>query len=141
MAGFGIEDKLRKGVFESIVNLNQSRINVRMISGDNFETATRCAVKAGIIKEAQVSQEEICMTGARLMEILGEKPHKVITNGKITYEYPPEKKGDILKTVHKTKVIARCTPEQKFAFICALQCTGSSVAVTADGLNDVGALK
>jgi P-type Ca2+ transporter type 2C len=55
VAGFGIEDKLRKGVFESVVNLNQAKIKVRMISGDSFETATRCAVKAGIIKEAQVS--------------------------------------------------------------------------------------
>lgn len=67
LVAFGIEDKLRLGVFESIAKLNMAKINVRMISGDNFETATRCAVKAGIIKESQVSQEDVCITGERLM--------------------------------------------------------------------------
>jgi P-type E1-E2 ATPase len=45
------------------------------------------------------------------------------------------------KVHHKCRVLARCTPEQKFAFIIALQSVGSTVAVTGDSLNDFDALK
>jgi magnesium-transporting ATPase (P-type) len=37
IAHFGIEDKLRTGVFDSIKNLGDAKINVRMISGDNLQ--------------------------------------------------------------------------------------------------------
>ena len=113
-----------------------------MISGDNFETATRCAVKAGIIKEAQISKEDVCMTGEKFMELVGGMPTKTIVNDKETWSYSKEVKDIILKKIQpNTRVLARCTPDHKFAFIVALQQDGSSVAVTADGLNDVGALK
>jgi len=43
IAAFGIEDKLRENVAKSVINLRKAKITVRMISGDNFETAVRCA--------------------------------------------------------------------------------------------------
>jgi magnesium-transporting ATPase (P-type) len=83
-----------------------------MISGDNFETATRCAIKAGIIKEAQLSQEDACLTGHQLMDILGGKPIMEVVNGVETYTYPKEIRDVILKRIqNKCKVLARCTPE------------------------------
>lgn len=39
------------------------------------------------------------------------------------------------------KVLARATPEDKFALIVGLRDLGANVAVTADGLNDAQALK
>jgi len=41
VVAFGIEDDLRLDVNESIKNLTNARINVRMISGDNIWTAKR----------------------------------------------------------------------------------------------------
>jgi Ca2+ transporting ATPase len=38
-------------------------------------------------------------------------------------------------------VLARSTPEEKFALVVGLQEIGLSIAVTADGLNDAKALK
>lgn len=112
-----------------------------MISGDNLETASKCAVKAGIISEADRTNDEVCMTGARLMEIIGE-PQKDVVNEKVVYSYPAESKDVIMSTIYRqAKVIARCTPEHKLALIVALQSVGQSVAVTADGLNDVPALQ
>lgn len=43
VAAFGLEDNLRQGVEKYINKLRQARIDVRMISGDNLETAKHCA--------------------------------------------------------------------------------------------------
>lgn len=55
------------------------------------------------------------------MEILKGKPTKRIENKIEIFEYPSEMKEYLKKTLHSTcKVIARCTPEQKFSLIVAL---------------------
>lgn len=43
VAAFGLQDNLREGVSDSIRKLENARIQVRMISGDNLETAKHCA--------------------------------------------------------------------------------------------------
>jgi Ca2+-transporting ATPase len=105
---FGIEDRLRPGVFDSIKNLGEAKINVRMISGDNLDTACRVAVNAGIIKENQISQEDVCMTGEKLFEHIG----RPIKNNEGKWVYPDELKDVIQRKIsHKCRVLARCTPE------------------------------
>lgn len=142
VAGFGLEDSLRPKVYDSISMLKMSNVTVRMISGDNLQTATRAAVKAGIIQEKDRNNDEVCTTGEHLMELLEGSPIKTIINDKEVFSYPAEMKERILSDIQsKIRVLARCTPEHKFAFIVALQTVGFSVAVTADGLNDVAALK
>lgn len=49
LATFALEDDLRDGVQTSIENLSKAKIRVRMISGDNLETARQAALKAKII--------------------------------------------------------------------------------------------
>ena len=49
LAGFGLNDDLREGVPEVIGKLFKGGVNVRMISGDNLDTATEQAKKAGIL--------------------------------------------------------------------------------------------
>jgi hypothetical protein len=71
VAGFGIEDLLRQGVNVSVMNLREARICVRMVSGDNIETAKQAALKAGIITQSNLSDDDVCMTGEDLMAILG----------------------------------------------------------------------
>lgn len=50
-------------------------------------------------------------------------------------------KTNFKQIVARLKVLARSTPEDKFTLIVGLKELGSSVAVTADGINDVSALK
>jgi len=49
LAAFGLNDDLRDGVPEVIGKLYRGNVNVRMISGDNLETAIEVAKKAGIL--------------------------------------------------------------------------------------------
>jgi Ca2+-transporting ATPase len=63
VAGFGLDDKLRAGVKDSIEKLRAASINTRMISGDNIHTAIACAIQAGILVEGEENQEFRCMTG------------------------------------------------------------------------------
>jgi magnesium-transporting ATPase (P-type) len=143
LAGFGIEDKLREGVATSIANLKKASIRVRMVSGDNIETAKQAALKAGILDETTLNDDDVCMTGKDLMGILGgQKPQKTEINGVATYRYEKEVVNNFSEDYYKKiRVLARCTPEEKLAFIVALQTCGSQVSVTADGLNDVSALQ
>jgi P-type E1-E2 ATPase len=58
------------------------------------------------------------------------------------FSYPQSKKDELKRNVRdRVRVLARCNPDHKFAFIVALQSAGSNIAVTADGINDVKALQ
>lgn len=50
-------------------------------------------------------------------------------------------KANFKQVAQRLKVLARSTPEDKFALIVGLKEVGASVAVTADGINDAPALK
>jgi len=55
IGAFGLKDPLRSNV-KSVVNAvkQKGRVNVRMISGDHYETAKRVAYKAGILSDADL---------------------------------------------------------------------------------------
>lgn len=55
IGAFGLKDSLRPNV-KSVVNAvkQKGHVNVRMISGDHFETAKRVAYKAGILSDADL---------------------------------------------------------------------------------------
>lgn len=50
----GIRDQIRDGVPEAIVKCNKAGINVRMVTGDSFETALAIAKEVNILKEDQI---------------------------------------------------------------------------------------
>jgi Ca2+-transporting ATPase len=45
----GIEDPVREGVLESVKTCHTAGINVKMITGDNVETAISVARRCGIL--------------------------------------------------------------------------------------------
>jgi Ca2+-transporting ATPase len=53
LACVGLNDNLREGVDEIIAKLYKGSVNVRMISGDNIETAKAAAKKANILTEKE----------------------------------------------------------------------------------------
>ena len=139
---FALEDQVRDEVSVSIKKLHEMSIDVRMISGDHIVTAKSTAIEAGIIHQSEADKKYVCMTGEQLMEILKEDPSQAspqdIEQNTI---YSQDKKHIIEQTIMNCKVLARCNPDQKVAFIAALKTRGDEVAVTGKSITDTKALK
>ena len=110
----GIRDPLRDNIRESVTRCQNAGIRVRMVTGDNPETAQAIAKDSGIYTNGTV------MTG-REFRALSEH----------------EQAG----AVRHLDVMARAEPMDKLLLVKALQKNGAIVAVTGDGTNDAPALK
>ncbi len=110
----GIRDHLRENIPESVATCQQAGIKVRMVTGDNPETARAIAAESGIMQGGTV------MTGAEFRTL------------------SPDEQVSAAKNLD---VMARAEPMDKLLLVQALQKTGAVVAVTGDGTNDAPALK
>ena len=62
----GLQDPLRPGIEQAVRTCHAAGINVRMVTGDNIETAIAIARKANILSDADLINNEeglVCMTG------------------------------------------------------------------------------
>jgi Ca2+-transporting ATPase len=110
----GIRDHLRDNIPESVAACRHAGIRVRMVTGDNPETARAIAQESGIMQGGAV------ITGADFRALTKEEQ----------------------TTVSQTlDVMARAEPMDKLLLVEALQRNGAVVAVTGDGTNDAPALK
>jgi Ca2+ transporting ATPase len=130
---------LREGVIEVMSKLYKGGINVRMISGDNLETAVFAAKQAGILQGEDEKYDKVCMEGKEFRELVGgvRKVPDHLGNEK----WEVINKQNFKTIAQRLKVLARSTPDDKFAMIVGLKDLGANVSVTADGINDAGALK
>ena len=110
----GIRDHLRDNIAESVATCQEAGIRVRMVTGDNPETARAIARECGILQEGTV------ITGADFRS-LSETEQVTAARG--------------------LDVMARAEPMDKLLLVEALQKDGAVVAVTGDGTNDAPALK
>jgi P-type Ca2+ transporter type 2C len=110
----GIRDPLRDNIAESVATCQKAGIRVRMVTGDNRETAKAIAEDSGIL------------TGG------------FVVDGKEFRSLSPEKQ---VVVAQKLDVMARAEPMDKLLLVQALQKKGDVVAVTGDGTNDAPALK
>jgi Ca2+-transporting ATPase len=110
----GIRDPLRDGIAQSVASCQHAGIRVRMVTGDNPETARAIASDAGILQAGSV------MTGSGFRSLSREE--QVVAGRELD-------------------VMARAEPLDKLLLVEALQKTGAVVAVTGDGTNDAPALK
>jgi Ca2+-transporting ATPase len=110
----GIRDHLRNNIPESVQKCQAAGIRVRMITGDNPQTAAAIARESCILKNG-----------------------KVIT-GEAFRSLSPEER---VKVAQDLEVMARSEPMDKLLLVEALQKGGDVVAVTGDGTNDAPALK
>ncbi len=136
LAAFGLQDDLRPGAEESIRKAQDGQITVRMVSGDNINTAKSVAIKAGILRNEDAEQRDVCMSGEEFRNEVGglvqtdEGDHFEVAN------------MDRFKHIaNKLRVLARATPEDKHTLVVGLKQLGNCVSVTGDGINDVKALK
>jgi len=108
----GMEDPPREEVAEAIILCKQSGIKVKMITGDNKETAQAVANQIGI-------------TGGILT---GDEMDKLSDD-------------ELTKAVVSTVIFARVKPEDKLRIVKALKANNEIVTMTGDGVNDAPALK
>ncbi len=77
VALFGLQDPLKDGVVKAIRTCQRAGVTVRMVTGDNLDTATAIACEAGILGNEKLnpdnqlqSQQYACMTGKQFRELI-----------------------------------------------------------------------
>ncbi|XP_042537336.1 plasma membrane calcium-transporting ATPase 4 isoform X2 [Dipodomys spectabilis] len=126
----GIEDPVRPEVPEAIAKCKRAGITVRMVTGDNVNTARAIATKCGILTPGD---DFLCLEGKEF--------NRLIRNEKGEVE---QEKLD--KIWPKLRVLARSSPTDKHTLVKGIidSTVGDQrqvVAVTGDGTNDGPALK
>lgn len=153
IATFGLDDPLRDQIEESVqliryghletpADSNENyQVNIRMVTGDHIETARFVALQTGIITQEEMYEDGIVMTGDDFREQIGGYS-KIWDpmNGDFRVEFiEGRKRFDDLKK--RVKVIARCTSEDKFVFVCGIKQKGGLVGMTGDSISDAEALR
>ena len=136
---YALMDPLRDEVIPSVRICHRAGINIRMVTGDNIDTAKAIALEAGILRMDQANKKYACMDGKTFREACGGL-RKVETGNDLLREeiVNMEAFREIAKNL---QVLARSTPEDKYMLVTGLRDIGSVVAVTGDGTNDAPALK
>ncbi|CAO2636938.1 Plasma membrane calcium-transporting ATPase 4 [Lemmus lemmus] len=130
IAVVGIEDPVRPEVPDAINKCKRAGITVRMVTGDNVNTARAIATKCGILTPGD---DFLCLEGKEF--------NRLIRNEKGEVE---QEKLD--KVWPKLRVLARSSPTDKHTLVKGIidSTVGEQrqvVAVTGDGTNDGPALK
>ena len=114
-SGFvGIVDPLRKGVKESIETAYEAGVKVKMLTGDNINTAKAIGTELGLLNDNKKAVE------ATYIDILSDE--------------------ELREEINDISIVARSKPETKMRIVQALQANSEVVAVTGDGINDAPAL-
>ncbi|MFT8460276.1 MAG: HAD-IC family P-type ATPase [Liquorilactobacillus ghanensis] len=110
----GIIDPPRTEAAAAVKQLHYAGVKVKMITGDDPNTAATIARKLGLAEDIQV------ITGPEMAQMTDEQ---------------------FAKQVDRYTVFARTTPQDKHRIVAAQQKQGHIVAMTGDGVNDAPALK
>ena len=111
-----IRDPLRDDVKDAVQQCRDAGIEVKMITGDNVETARAIARDIGLL----------------------DRPDSVV----LTHEEFVAKSDEELKELlPRMRVLARAQPLDKYRMVKLLQDQGHVVAMTGDGTNDAPSLK
>lgn len=110
----GIRDPLRPDVKEAVDTAHHAGVSVKMLTGDNINTARAIGEDLGLLKNNMRAVE------ASYIDTLTD-----------------EELREEIKTI---SIVARSKPDSKMRIVQALQADGEVVAVTGDGINDAPAL-
>ncbi|CAA7408242.1 unnamed protein product [Spirodela intermedia] len=114
----GLKDPCRPGVRDAVRRCIHAGVKVRMVTGDNIQTAKAVALECGIL-DSEAATEPTVIEG-RTFRAYSEKQREKIA-------------GEI-------SVMGRSSPNDKLLLVQALRKRGEVVAVTGDGTNDAPAL-
>lgn len=107
-----IRDQIRSTAAQTIRYFIEQGVDLKVISGDDPHTVSGIARKVGVPDAGEYVDATTLVTDEQIAE-----------------------------AVQNYSVFGRVRPEQKKAFVLALQAQGHTVAMTGDGVNDVLALK
>lgn len=114
-SGFvGIVDPLREGVKESIEVAYDAGVKVKMLTGDNLNTAKAIGAELGLLDDNKKAVE------ASYIDLLSDE--------------------ELREEINDISIVARSKPDTKMRIVQALQANNEVVAVTGDGINDAPAL-
>ena len=136
----GIQDPLRPDVRASIEQCRKSGIVVRMVTGDNLETARAISREAGILLPEDEPKQFACMEGEAFREYVGGIVEDVDAKTRKKFERPGDE-AHFREVGSQLRVLARSSPQDKYLLVTGLKNLGEVVAVTGDGTNDAPALK
>ena len=111
-----IQDPVREDVPEAIARCAEAGIGVKMVTGDNPETARAIAREIGLIQ----GEDSLLWTSKEFNALSDDQAKKMLP---------------------RLVVLARAQPLDKLRLVRLLQSQGEVVAVTGDGTNDAPALK
>ncbi|XP_061576809.1 plasma membrane calcium-transporting ATPase 1-like [Cololabis saira] len=126
----GIEDPVRPEVPDAIKKCQRAGITVRMVTGDNINTARAIATKCGILNPGE---DFMCLEGKEFNRLIHDE-HGEIQQERIDNIWP------------RLRVLARSSPTDKHTLVKGIIDSTvveqrQVVAVTGDGTNDGPALK
>jgi len=127
----GIEDPVRPEVPDAIAKCRSAGITVRMVTGDNVNTARSIALKCGIISP---NDSFLVLEGKEFNRRIRSSPDAEVDQALFDKVWP------------HIRVLARSSPQDKYVLVrgiisSKLNPTREVVAVTGDGTNDGPALK
>ncbi|KAF4740329.1 hypothetical protein FOZ62_009271, partial [Perkinsus olseni] len=147
----GIEDPLRDEVPDAIQDCNRAGVDVRMVTGDNLETAVAIARGCGILRpgidldKTGVPVPGAAMTGPKFRKMVLQEDGCTIDHEAFDRVWP------------RLRVLARSSPSDKYVLVSGLNESEpysteagvnlgiypdrQVVAVTGDGTNDAPALR
>lgn len=111
-----IQDPVREEVPEAVTRCAEAGIGVKMVTGDNPETARAIAREIGLIR----GEDSLLWT---------------------SHEFNALSDDQVKELLPRVAVLARAQPLDKLRLVRLLQAQGEVVAVTGDGTNDAPALK
>mgnify|MGYP002570405703 CR=1 FL=1 len=101
-------------VTTTLENAYEAGVKVKMLTGDNINTAKAIGEELGLLKENKKAVE------ATYIDILSDE--------------------ELREEINDISIVARSKPETKMRIVQALQSNSEVVAVTGDGINDAPAL-
>ncbi|PIN07951.1 Calcium transporting ATPase [Handroanthus impetiginosus] len=119
LAIVGIKDPCRPGVKEAVELCTHAGVKVRMVTGDNIQTAKAIALECGILSADSDTSEPYVIEGKKFRELSDKEREHV---------------------AKKISVMGRSSPTDKLLLVQTLRKQGEVVAVTGDGTNDAPAL-
>ncbi|KAF8035514.1 hypothetical protein BT93_C1516 [Corymbia citriodora subsp. variegata] len=119
LAIVGLKDPCRPGVKDAVRLCQEAGVKVRMVTGDNLQTAKAIALECGILSSDADATEPNLIEG-RAFRALSDVQREEIAE--------------------RISVMGRSSPNDKLLLVQALKKRGHVVAVTGDGTNDAPAL-